>query len=110
MMTASSKARSIPGRPTLGFVSDFIANILAGDDTLWKERCEGPNASTACRVDPRTLLSPLWGSPDSVAVSPGWGPIATSEEEDQMRFARRIAIALGSLVAIALAGGAHWKG
>ena len=81
MMTASSKARSIPGRPTLGFVSDFIANILAGDDTLWKERCEGPNASTACRVDPRTLLSPPWGSPDSVAVSPKWGPIATSEEE-----------------------------
>jgi len=27
-----------------------------------------------------------------------------------MKLARRIAIALGSLVAIALAGGAHWKG
>jgi len=27
-----------------------------------------------------------------------------------MKVARRIAIALGSLVAIALAGGAHWKG
>jgi hypothetical protein len=38
------------------------------------------------------------------------GTEATPEEEDQMKVARRIAIALGSLVAIALAGGAHWKG
>jgi hypothetical protein len=27
-----------------------------------------------------------------------------------MKIARRIAIALGSLLAVALAGGAHWRG
>jgi hypothetical protein len=35
---------------------------------------------------------------------------ATSEKETDMKIARRIAIALSSLLAVALAGGAHWRG
>jgi hypothetical protein len=34
---------------------------------------------------------------------------APSEKEWVMKIARRIAIALSSLLAVALAGGAHWK-
>jgi len=33
-----------------------------------------------------------------------------SEKEKDMKIARRIAIALSSLLAVALAGGAHWRG
>jgi len=35
---------------------------------------------------------------------------APSEKEMGMKIARRIAIALGSLLAVVLAGGAHWRG
>jgi hypothetical protein len=35
---------------------------------------------------------------------------APSEKEMGMKIARRIAIALSSLLAVALAGGAHWRG
>jgi len=35
---------------------------------------------------------------------------STVGEENGMKIARRIAIALGSLLAVALAGGAHWRG
>ena len=52
-------------------------------------------------------LSPYWGSPDSDCVSPMWG--STDEGRTDMKLARRVAIALGSLLAIALAGGAHWR-
>ena len=51
-------------------------------------------------------MSPKWGSPDSCSVSPMWGG---NLEEDDMKLARRFAIALGSLLALALAGGAHWR-
>jgi hypothetical protein len=37
-------------------------------------------------------------------------PHPTSEKREwAMKIARRIAIALGSLLTVALAGGAHWK-
>ena len=52
-------------------------------------------------------LSPGWGSPDSVGVSPKWGRLM--KREDDMKLARRVAIALGSLLAVAIAGGAHWR-
>jgi len=38
-----------------------------------------------------------------------WGPVG-NERGIGMKVVRRIAIALGSLLAVALAGGAHWRG
>ena len=37
----------------------------------------------------------------------GWP--APVEREVDMKLAKRIAVALGSLLAVALAGGAHWR-
>jgi hypothetical protein len=34
----------------------------------------------------------------------------SDERGDRVKVVRRIAIALGSLLAVALAGGAHWRG
>jgi hypothetical protein len=57
------------------------------------------------RVSPDSCLSPPSG-----AVSPNRSVRAPSEKEIDMKIARRIAIALSSLLAVALAGGAHWRG
>ena len=52
---------------------------------------------------------PGGGHPIMCASVPRTGAGAAQEEEDEMKVARRIVIALGTLMAIALAGGAHWK-
>jgi len=58
---------------------------------------------------------PPCGGPPIVCFVPQMGGesrsvgIESSEREWVMNIARRVAIALGSLLAIALAGGAHWK-
>jgi hypothetical protein len=66
-------------------------------------------STTSFTVRGYPLLSPYWGSPDDYAVGPPNGGGCCTEKEDGMKVARRVAIALGSLMAIALAGGAHWK-
>jgi hypothetical protein len=57
------------------------------------------------RVSPDSCFSPPSG-----AVSPNRSVRVPSEKEIDMKIARRIAIALSSLLAVALAGGAHWRG
>ena len=71
-------------------------------------------------------MCPIWGSPDSGAVSPEWGSSAEkrvtspnrgggdSRPETQggrvaMKLVKRFAIAAGSLLALVLAGGAHFR-
>jgi hypothetical protein len=55
-------------------------------------------------------LSPDRPSPDTVPCSPpNDRGVAAEEEDSDMRIARRVVIALSSVIALALAGGAHWK-
>jgi hypothetical protein len=57
-------------------------------------------------------LSPGWGSADSSRRIPRWGARfgnGTKGRESDMKTLRRIAIALGAVLAVAMAGGAHWK-
>lgn len=48
------------------------------------------------------------GSPDNFPVSPERGP-RTQKEGLPMKLVRRITLALASIAALALAGGAHWR-
>ncbi len=48
------------------------------------------------------------GSPDNLPVSPERGP-RTKKEGLPMKLVRRITLALASIAALALAGGAHWR-
>lgn len=60
-------------------------------------------------------LVPRLGTIDSFWVSPDWGGVVDprgprgGRREERMRLAKRIAIALGTLLAIMLAGGAHYR-
>ena len=81
---------------------------------LFESRAHGADDDYIKCSSVNSLLSPMRGSPDSLLCPPDGGRIPvrenmTSEKEWGMNIARRVAIALGSLLAIALAGGAHWK-
>jgi hypothetical protein len=54
-------------------------------------------------------LVPLMGVPRGFSVCPPTGGARASEGGEGMKFIRRVVIALGSLAALALAGGAHWR-
>jgi hypothetical protein len=84
-------------------------------------------APTAKNVVPFTGLYPRRGSPDSWSRRPPHGgrTIGRHERETRsevavqalrqtgrevdMKLVKRFAVALGSLLAVALAGGAHWR-
>jgi hypothetical protein len=53
-------------------------------------------------------LSPVWGPPTIPGVSPIRGP-PDPKEGLLMKLVRRITLALASIAALALAGGAHWR-
>ena len=55
-------------------------------------------------------LSPHRGSPDSGFCIPQVGKFGQTEGGDEgMKIVRKVVLALASLAALALAGGAHWR-
>jgi len=72
-----------------------------------KQGSRGP-ASSAFSVVRLPGLSPYRVSPDNPPDIPQQGA-ADREREVSMKLVRRITIALSSIAALALAGGAHWR-
>jgi len=77
---------------------------------------------TAFGVGCSAVLWSRWGTPDSGAVDPPMGGLVhrTGDNErggrpprrlggGSMKVVKRLAVALGSLLALAVAGGAHWR-
>lgn len=71
---------------------------------MWEMALRG----TSIDVPRMRGLSPCWVTPDSPPCPPP-GVGRRLGGGHGMKLVRRVAIALSSLLAIALAGGAHWK-
>lgn len=79
---------------------------------MHQEECDG--YARCCKE-----MSPLWGFTPSPTLPTSWSPIRGSgdgnrvgndgEEGALMRLITRFATAISSLMAVLLAGGAHWK-
>src|SRR5438094_1807844 len=73
--------------------------------------------SSSSRSGPPTALDvareppcpPTGGPPIVGSASPVWGPGFRRRGRTRMKVVRRVALAHGSLLAVPLGGGAHWK-